>query len=272
MKEKICAWEIHDTASNSYYNGGARPFKSGGSFEKLQATDYYDCPYTKKQLKTFDYIGQKAEFFEDIFDKADVILPEERYDNILKHTFGAESKVYRLYAEKAKQLAESSFKPTLYIDFEAMNMRICGWYAELVCENETIVYEEIAKPFSDSTYVKRLWSRVYCDLLTYSVDDICEAKHIRTFERYFIDMFSKAKKIYTYGDTDALFVKKSFGNDLYNFFKIKNVDASVKVANRPLSLDKSCKLFGINIEGATHNPKYDVKKMRACLDAVSALS
>ena len=40
-------------------------------------------------------------------------------------------------------------KPILYIDFEAMNMRICGWYAELVDreKNETTVFEGIAKPF-----------------------------------------------------------------------------------------------------------------------------
>ena len=99
----------------------------------------------------------------------------------------------------------------------------------------------------------------------------CTAKHIRNYERYFIEMFSRAKKIYTYGDTDALFVKKTFGNDLYNFFKIKNVDACVKVAGRALSLDKCCRLFGVHIDGEQHNPKYDVLKMRACLQTIDNL-
>ena len=271
MKEKICAWEIHDSSANTYYNGGARPFKSASSLDKLQLSDFYNSPYTKKQLKTFEYIGKMTDFFKDLFEKADSILPDGKYENIIKHTFGPESVVFSLYTQKAQEIAAPLFQPTLYIDFEAMNMRICGWYAELICENEIIVYEGIAKPFSDSKYVRRLWNHVYNELLTYSIDDICEAKHIRSYERYFIDMFSKAKKIYTYGDTDALFIKKTFGNDLYNFFKIKNIDACVKIASRVLSLDKSCKLFGINIEGDAHNPKFDVQKMRACLNVVENL-
>ena len=271
MKEKICAWEMHDTDSNAYYNGGARPFKNSASLDKLQPSDFYNSPFTKKQLKAFEYIGKMESFFEEVFTNATSINPDAKYENIIKHTFGPTHKIYQLYKAKATEPAAPSFQPTLYIDFEAMNMRICGWYAELVTEDETIVYEGIAKPFSDSKYVRRLWDRVYHELLTYSVDEICESKHIRSFERYFIDMFSKAKKIYTYGDTDALFVKKTFGNDLYNFFKIKNIDASVKVANRALSLDRTCKLFGVHIDGDLHNPKYDTLKMRACLQKIEEL-
>ncbi len=262
---------MHDTDSNAYYNGGARPFKSTASLDKLQPSDFYNSPYTKKQLKTFEYIGKMESFFSEVFTNATSIVPDGKYENIIKHTFGPNHEIYRLYQEKAVEPAPPAFQPILYIDFEAMNMRICGWYAELICENETIVYEGIAKPFSDSKYVHRLWDRVYNELLTYSIDDICEAKHIRNYERYFIDMFSRAKKIYTYGDTDALFVKKTFGNDLYNFFKIKNIDACVKVANRALSLDKCCKLFGVQVEGDLHNPKYDVLKMRACLQTIDNL-
>lgn len=210
-------------------------------------------------------------FFETLFAETDKIVPDGKYEGILKHTFGPESKVVKLFTEKAIAPPSPSFQPTLYIDFEAMNMRICGWYAELVTEEETLVFEGIAKPFANAKYVRRLWDRVYHELLTYSVEDICAAKHVHSFERYFIEMFAKAKKIYTYGDTDALFVKKTFGNDLYNFFKIKNIDASVRVANRVLSLDRACKLFGVDLEGDAHNPKYDVKRMRACLDKVEEL-
>ena len=271
VRDRICAWEMFDTQARQYFNGSARPFKTVASHDKLSESDYYSIPYTKKQLKTFEYIGKYAEYFEELFSAATVILPEEKYDHLVKATFGPESKVYQLYHEKAKEPTAPKFQPTLYIDFEAMNMRICGWYAELVCENETLVYEGIAKPFSDTKYVQRLWSRTYSDLLTYSIDELCEAKHIQNFERYFIEMFSKAKKIYTYGDTDALFVKKTFGAELYNFFKIKNIDACVKVAGRALSLDRACKLFGVSVEGDLHNPKYDVIKMKACLDMVNAL-
>ena len=271
VRDRICAWEMFDTQARQYFNGSARPLKNVASHDKLSESDYYSIPYTKKQLKTFEYIGKYAEYFEELFSAATVILPEEKYDHLVKATFGPESKVYQLYHEKAKEPTAPKFQPTLYIDFEAMNMRICGWYAELVCENETLVYEGIAKPFSDTKYVQRLWSRTYSDLLTYSIDELCEAKHIQNFERYFIEMFSKAKKIYTYGDTDALFVKKTFGAELYNFFKIKNIDACVKVAGRALSLDRACKLFGVSVEGDLHNPKYDVIKMKACLDMVNAL-
>lgn len=176
-----------------------------------------------------------------------------------------------MYLEKALDPKLPTFQPSLYIDFEAMNMRICGWYAELICEHETVIYEGIAKPYSDTKYVTRLWNKTYQELLPYSVEQLCSAKHIRSYEKYFIDMFVRAKRIYTYGDTDALFVKKSFGNDLFNFFKVKNIDASVKIGNRQLSLEKTCKLFGIHLEGAAHNPKYDVKRMQAYIEAAEQL-
>ena len=262
---------MHDTVTNAFYNGGARPFKNNASLEKLQPSDFYNSPYTKKQLRQFDYIGKMAGFFIETFERADVIMPDAKYDGIIKHTFGAENKVYKAYKEKAQDPATPAFQPTLYIDFEAMNMRICGWYAELVTDSGITIYDGIARPFADTKYVKRLWDRVYNELLTYNVEDICEAKHIRNFERYFIDMFSKARRIYTYGDTDALFVKKTFGNDLYNFFKVKNIDASVKVANRVVSLDKACRLLGIDMKGDAHNPEYDVQRMRAVLDIVDNL-
>ncbi len=271
VHDRICAWEMFDTQARQYFNGSARPFKNAASHDKIPDSSYYGVPYTKKQLKAFEYIGKYAEYFEELFESAQIIIPEEKYDGVIKQTFGPESKVYQLYHEKAIEPTAPKFQPTLYIDFEAMNMRICGWYAELVGENDTQVYEGIAKPFSDTKYVTRLWERTYSGLLTYSVDEICAAKHVQNFERYFIEMFSKAKKIYTYGDTDALFVKKTFGTELYNFFKIKNVDACVKVAGRALSLDRACKLFGVTVEGDLHNPKYDVIKMRACLDKVNSL-
>lgn len=268
LKEKICAWEIHDTATNQYYNGAARPFKSSASLDKILPSEYFPLPYTKKQLKSFEYIGRLAPFFEDLFKKADSIHPAAFYDHVLKHTFGPKSPVFQLYAEKAVAADAPASKPILYIDFEAMNMRICGWYAELVDreKNETTVFEGIAKPFSDNRYITRLWNNTYQDLLPYSLEDLYKAKHIRSFEKYFINMFSRAKKIYTYGDTDSLFLKSSFGNDMFNFFRVRNVDCSMKIGNRVLSLEKSCRLMGVDLEGTAHNPKYDVQRMRAYLD------
>lgn len=262
---------MHDTVTDSYYNGGARPFKYKDSLDKLDNIDFLVSPYTKKQLKSFEYISKKQKLFEDIFEKADVITPEANYASAIKLTFGVTSKVYKLYSEKATEPVLGKFQPTLYIDFEAINMRICGWYAELVLENETIVYEGIAKPFSDNRYIKKIWDKVYADLLPYSVEDILKAKHINHFERYFVEMFSKARKIITYGDTDAYFVQNTFGEDLYNFFKIKNLDASLRLENRTISLDKCCKLCNVEVDGAEHDPKYDVIKMRKCLDYINNL-
>lgn len=128
VRDRICAWEMFDTQARQYFNGSARPFKNVASHDKLSESDYYSIPYTKKQLKTFEYIGKYAEYFEELFSAATVILPEEKYDHLVKATFGPESKVYQLYHEKAKEPAAPKFQPTLYIDFEAMNMRICGWY------------------------------------------------------------------------------------------------------------------------------------------------
>ena len=106
-----------------------------------------------------------------------------------------------------------------------------------------------------------------CDVVfKMCIRDRYKAKHIRSFEKYFINMFSRAKKIYTYGDTDSLFLKSSFGNDMFNFFRVRNVDCSMKIGNRVLSLEKSCRLMGVDLEGTAHNPKYDVQRMRAYLD------
>ena len=271
VRDKICAWDMHDDVSDTYYNGGARPFKNKSFMDELNSSDFYDSPFTRKQLKALPYIIKKADLFEEAFENADSITPEGNYENIIKSTFGDKSNVYKLYHEKAIAPEISTFKPTLYIDFEAVNMRICGWYAELELENETITYEGIAKPFSDTRFMKRMWDKVYSELLPYSFDDIMNAPHINKFKRYFIDMFSKAKKIVTYGDTDAFFVQKTFGDDLYNFFKIKNSDVSIHYGNTSISLEKLCKLCNVQMDGAVHDPKIDVLKMRRCLEIINEL-
>ena len=88
---------MHDTDSNAYYNGGARPFKSTASLDKLQPSDFYNSPYTKKQLKTFEYIGKMESFFSEVFTNATSIVPDGKYENIIKHTFGPNHEIYRLY-------------------------------------------------------------------------------------------------------------------------------------------------------------------------------
>ena len=212
-----------------------------------------------------------ASVFVEAFEAADVIIPHGKYMNTIKQTFGASSRVYELFCEKAAEPKVYDIPPTLYIDFEAMNMRICGWYAEFVSDDEETVFEGVAKPFSDMRYVTRLWNNTYEEMLPYSLDDLLRAKHVNSYKQYFVDMFRKARRIYTYGDTDALFIKRTFGDDVYDFFKVKNIDISMKFGNRILSLEKCCKLFGIEIEGDAHNPKFDVKKMRAYIDAGNAL-
>lgn len=148
-----------------------------------------------------------------------------------------------------------------------MNMRICGWYAIMVDGDEVKCFDGLAKPYTDDKYITRLWKNVYSGMLPYELDDIKNARHIRAYRNYFIDMFKKAKKIYTYGDTDALFVKTSFGEELYNFFKVKNVDVSMRIGSRTISLDKACSLFNITIEGSEHDPKNDVIKMMKYMEA-----
>ena len=266
LKEKICAWSICDNVNKIYYNGAACPFKNTRSLDIIQNSDYYGLPYTKKQIKSFEYIGKYTEQFENIFTEAETLSPVEKYDNVIKNTFGPRSKVYQLYKEKAQPVKEIRQKPDLYIDFEAINMRVCGWYGELVySDGKKEVFEGIARPFSDKHYVKRLWDNTYGNLLSYDFDDIAEANHIRSYLRYFSSMFSKARKIYTYGDTDALFIKSTFGVEMYNFFKVKNVDCSLRVGSRTVSLEKTCKLFNIDLEGVLHDPKYDVQCMQAYL-------
>ena len=271
ISNRICAWDITDTTTNSFYNGGARPFKSASALDKLSASDLHDCPFTRKQLKSFKYIGTYEKMFTEIFEKADEIIPEGNYEYIIKYTFGESSMAYKLYKKKAGPPQKSAFQPVLYIDFEAIDMNICGWYGELVLEDHTVTYEGIAKPFSNTRHLERAWNKVYSSILNYSLKDIESAKHIKTFENYFITMFSKAKKIVTYGDTDALFVQRTFGDDLFNFFKIKNVDASFRSDNRIVSLDKLSRLCNVHVDGVLHDPKYDVQVMRRCLEVIENL-
>ena len=271
ISNRICAWDITDTATNSYYNGGARPFKSASALDKLPASEFHDCPFTRKQLKNFKYIGTYEKMFSEVFEKADEIIPEGNYEYMLKYTFGDNSKAYKTYKKKASPPQKSLFQPTLYIDFEAIDMNICGWYGELVLEDRTVTYEGIAKPFSNLKHLERAWNKIYSNILRYNYADIVSAKHIKTYENYFVSMFSKAKKIVTYGDTDALFVQRTFGDDLFNFFKIKNIDASFRSDNRVVSLDKLSKLCNVTVEGELHDPKYDVKIMRKCLEVIENL-
>ena len=269
IKDRICAWEM--THGDDVSGGGARPFRYSSSLDKIPDSDFLSLPYSKKQLKTFEYITTFAPMFEEAFESADCIVPYGKYSNVIKQTFGPKSRVFELFSEKAEAPKVYENPPSLYIDFEAMNMRICGWYAEFVCDDEVKVYEGVAKPYSDMRYVTRLWTNTYEEMLPYSLDDLLRSKHINSFKQYFVDMFRQARKIYTYSDTDALFIKRTFGDDIYDFFKVKNVDMSMKFGNRVLSLDKACKLFGIDIAGDHHDPKTDVKKMRAYIDAGNAL-
>ena len=267
LKEKICAWEFYDTETRAFNSGGARPFKKSTSLDSIPSSEYYDLPYTKKQLKGFDYIVQKKEEFERIFSEAESIQPYEKYDAALRQTFGINSSVYRIYQKKALPPVHIANNAKLYIDFEAINMRICGWYGILVDGEEVKVFEGISKPFTDDRYITRLWKGYYSKLLPYELEQLTHARHIRAYRNYFIDMFKKAKKIYTYGDTDAQFIKTSFGEELYNFFKVKNVDVSMRMGSRTISLDKACMLFGINTEGEEHDPKNDVEKMMKYMEA-----
>ena len=271
LRDKICAWEIYDPQKKAFYSGGARPFKSPASLEKIADSEYFDVPYTKKQLKSFDYIRSYADFFEEHFQETDAILPYGKYAGYMKNTFGEKSKVYRLFLEKAQAPKKPQFEPSLYIDFEAMNMRVCGWYGELVTEKGTQIFEGIAKPFSDARYITRLWKNTYSEMLPYTLEEILKAKHICSYKDYFLSMFRQARKIYTYGDTDSLFIKNTFGVDVYNFFRVKNLDISLRIGHRTLSLDKTCKLFGLEFTGASHNPKVDVQKMRGYIDASNRL-
>ena len=267
LKDKICAWEFYDTQTSKFSSGGARPFKRLSSLDSVLPSDYYNLPYTKKQLKSFDYIALKKEEFEKAFLLADEIQPYEKYDSVIRQTFGINSNIYKLYAKKALPPKHIANNAQLYIDFEAINMRICGWYAILVDGEEKIVYDGISKPYTDDKYISRLWKNVYSGMLPYDIEQIKRARHIRAYKNYFIDMFRRAKHIYTYGDTDALFIKTSFGEDLYNFFKVKNIDVAMRMGSRTISLDKACGLFNINTEGDEHDPKNDVEKMMKYMEA-----
>ncbi len=146
-------------------------------------------------------------------------------------------------------------------------MRICGWYGLLVSGEERTEFSGVAKPYSDMGRLRYKYENVYSKLLTYSFDEIASARHVRSREYYFLDMFRRADRIYTYGDTDSLFVKHSFGEQIYKFFTVKNVDVSMRMAGRTLSLDKVCRIFGVDVEGSTHDPKVDVLKMMAYIEA-----
>ena len=261
MHNRICAWEMYSTEDNQFFAGGARPFKSASTLESIRPSEFLEYPYTKKQMKQLEYIGKMSGYFKDILQKYDRVQPEDNYDGLIRNTFGDKSEIYRLYKEKALPPCKPEFQPVLYIDFEAINMRICGWYAELHTNRGIINFEGVARPYSDTKMIQRLWRLAYDKLLPYDLDTLLSAKHIKTYINYFLSMFRKAKRIYTYGDTDALFVKTTYGEDVYNYFKVKNVDASLKLGNRTLSLDKTCKLFGVHVEGDAHNPKCDVKKL-----------
>ena len=69
ISNRICAWDITDNTTNSFYNGGARPFKSASALDKLSASDLHDCPFTRKQLKSFKYIGTYEKMFTEIAPK-----------------------------------------------------------------------------------------------------------------------------------------------------------------------------------------------------------
>lgn len=267
LKDKICAWEFYDTETRKFSSGGARPFKKSSSLDTVKSSDYYELPYTKKQLKGMEYIAFKKDEFEDAFLNAEEIQPYEKYDAALRQTFGITSQIYKLYAKKALPPIHIANNAKLYIDFEAINMRVCGWYGLLVDGDETFEYSGIAKPYTDDKYITRLWKNVYSGMLPYDIEEIKSSRHIRAYKNYFIDMFKKARHIYTYGDTDALFIKNSFGEDLYNFFKVKNVDVSMRMGARTISLDKACSLFDISVPGDDHDPKNDVIKMMKYMEA-----
>ncbi|MBE5760170.1 MAG: hypothetical protein E7332_09160 [Clostridiales bacterium] len=270
LRDRICAWEFSES-SGRFEVGMARPYKRLSSLDRLYPSDFTNVPYSKKQLKAAPYIDNFTPDFIEAFSRCDRIMPFGDYENAIRQSFGEKSAVYTLYKQKAQMPRPAEKYNELYIDFEAVDMKICGWYAVLVTGDERIEYEGIANPFTDEKKLRRKYESVYSQLLPYSIEDIVAAPHIERFQNYFIDMFRQAKKIYTYGDTDALFVKHSFGDHIYNFFKVRNVDMSVKLGNRNLSLDKTCKLFGIKIDGEEHDPKIDVEKMMAYMEATKQL-
>ncbi len=271
LRDRICAWEFQES-SGRFEVGMARPYKRAFSLDRLSESDFQNIPYSKKQLKTAPYIGSFVPDFIETFSRCDRIKPALQYDNAIKNTFGEKSAIYKLYIEKAQKPEKAPEKQSeLYIDFEAVDMRICGWYGILVSGDERIEYQGIASPYADEKRLRKKYENVYSHLLPYSVDDIVNAPHIAHFEQYFMDMFKQAKHIYTYGDTDALFVKHTYGDRVYNFFKVRNIDASVKLGNRNLSLNKACKLFGVTVEGDEHDPKIDVLKMMGYMEAVKGL-
>lgn len=251
--------------------GCARPFKRTSTLDGILTSEFYGLPYTRKQLKLAPYIGDFKDMLEELFQNADSIQPFEKYDGILKQTFGPASSICKIYEEKAVDPKFTPNKAELYIDFEAMNMRICGWYAQLIDGDNILEFSGTAKPFSDERRLRWLWKTTYQKMLDYSIEDIIRSRHIHGYRGYFMDLFKRARHIYTYGDTDALFLKYSFGEEMYNFFRVKNVDVSVHMGNRTLSLDKTCKLLDIHVEGGDHDPRTDVIKMMKYMQKVKEL-
>ena len=270
LRDRICAWEF-SLSSGRVESGVARPFKRMASMDKVYPSDIEDIPYTLKQLKAAPRIDSFAGVFLEAFSKCDRIRPHEDYENTVKQTFGEKSAVYSMYVNKVDKHKTKEVHNYLYIDFEAVDMKICGWYGVLSDGNTEREYQGIARPFRDEKRLRRKYAAVYADLLPYSVEDILAAPGIEHFQNYFIDMFRQARKIYTYGDTDAYFIKNTFGEHVFNMFKARHVDMSVKLGNRNISLMKACRLFGVEVEGEEHDPKIDVKRMMAYMEATKDL-
>ncbi len=266
LRDRICAWEITEN-SGVFHAGFARPFKRGASMDKILPSEFFPIPYTKKQLLAAPFIGEYENKILDWFENADTIIPHGRYANAIRQTFGQSSRLATIFEEKASEPVKDKVESVLYVDFEAIDMRICGWYAKLVCGEEETEFSGIVKPYSDMNRLKKKFDSIYSKLLPYSFEEIASARHVKSREYYFLDMFRRADKIYTYGDTDALFVKHSFGDQIYNFFRVKNVDVSMRMAGKTLSLDKVCRIFNLDIAGAEHDPKVDVIKMMSFVQA-----
>lgn len=271
LRDRICAWEFEEHLTGEYSAGAARPFKSKNSLDKISPSEYLLVPFTKKQLSEMEYIDKYASEFELAFDSATTIAPEADYSGLLRTTFGESSRVYQLYMIKSITPRISTNTSVLYLDFEAINMRICGWYGELVGSNGVTVFSGTAKPYSNDATITKHWHNVYSSLLPYTLNQLLSSEYIGSYKRYFVDMFRLARKIYTYGDTDSLFVKNTFGDEVYTFFRVKNIDSSMRIGSRTVSLNKACSLLGVDVPNVSHNPRYDVIKLRSYLEASNRL-
>lgn len=269
LKDRVCAWEFNMPSGESFA-GFARPYKRSTSLDKLVASDFFNIPYTKKQLKNAEFIGNFESVIVHHLKNAEVVTPCGKYNNALKQTFGEGSELFKVFEEKAGIVVEEP-PAELFIDFEAIDMRICGWYGEMRTGDEIEIFFGTAKPYSDMKRLKWKYESVYKDLMSYTFDEIAGSRHINSFESYFMNMVRRATKIYTYGDTDALFIKYTYGENFYNYFKVKNVDCSVRVGPSVLSLDRATRLFNIDIEGVSHDPRYDVERMMMIVEAAKTI-